>query len=47
MPFWIDYINTIKQKDCGKDKKVTAIDTEEALASIEKADSNRKVESIL
>ena len=33
LPFRIDYINTIKQKEDAKDKKVAAIDTEEALAS--------------
>lgn len=32
LPFRIDYINTVKQKD-GEDKQVTAIDTEEALSS--------------
>lgn len=32
LPFRIDYISTIKQKDSDKDKKVAAIDTEEALA---------------
>lgn len=36
LPFRIDYINTIKQKDSGKDKQVNAIDTEEALASQER-----------
>ncbi|MCI9682705.1 MAG: type I restriction endonuclease subunit R [Lachnospiraceae bacterium] len=36
LPFRIDYINTIRQKDSDKDKKVTAIDTEEALASPER-----------
>lgn len=36
LPFRIDYINTVKQKDDGKDKQVTAIDTEEALASPER-----------
>ena len=36
LPFRIDYINTIKQKDNGKDKQVNAIDTEEALASQER-----------
>lgn len=36
LPFRIDYINTIKQKDSGKDKQVSAIDTEEALASQER-----------
>ena len=35
LPFRIDYINTIKQKDSDKDKQVNAIDTEEALASQE------------
>ena len=33
LPFRIDYINTIKQKDDSNDKKVNAIDTEEALLS--------------
>ena len=33
LPFRIDYINTIKQKENSKDQQVTAIDTEEALAS--------------
>ena len=36
LPFRIDYINTIKQKETSKDKQVTAIDTEEALASPER-----------
>lgn len=36
LPFRIDYINTVKQKEGQKDKKVTAIDTEEALASPER-----------
>ena len=36
LPFRIDYISTIKQKDSDKDKKVAAIDTEEALASQER-----------
>lgn len=36
LPFRIDYINTIKQKDSDKDKQVSAIDTEEALASQER-----------
>ena len=36
LPFRIDYINTVKQKDEENDKKVTAIDTEEALASPER-----------
>lgn len=36
LPFRIDYINTIKQKDNKKDKQVSAIDTEEALASRER-----------
>ena len=36
LPFRIDYINTVKQKDDSKDKKVPAIDTEEALASQER-----------
>lgn len=35
LPFRIDYINTIKQKNTGKDKQVTAIDTEEVLESQE------------
>ena len=33
LPFRIDYINTVRQRDGRQDKKVTAIDTEEALAS--------------
>ena len=33
LPFRIDYINTVKQKDGKKDQKVTAINTEEALES--------------
>lgn len=33
LPFRIDYINTVKQKDDKADKQVAAIDTEEALAS--------------
>lgn len=33
LPFRIDYINTVKSKDDSKDKQVSAIDTEEALAS--------------
>ena len=36
LPFRVDYINTIKQKDTGRDKQVTAIDTEEALSSPER-----------
>lgn len=36
LPFRIDYINTVKQKDGKQDKQVTAIDTEEALASQER-----------
>lgn len=32
LPFRIDYINTMKKKDNVKDKKVRAIDTEEALS---------------
>ena len=36
LPFRIDYINTVKQKDEENDKKVPAIDTEEALASPER-----------
>lgn len=36
LPFRIDYINTVKQKDDSKDKKIPAIDTEEALASQER-----------
>lgn len=36
LPFRIDYINTVKHKDDSKDKKVFAIDTEEALASKER-----------
>ena len=36
LPFRIDYINTVKQKDGNKDKQVTAIDTEEALSSPER-----------
>lgn len=36
LPFRIDYINTIKQKDNNNNKKVTAIDTEEALNSKER-----------
>lgn len=36
LPFRIDYINTIKQKDGKQDKQVSAIDTEEALASQER-----------
>ena len=33
LPFRIDYINTMKQKENGKDKRVEAINTEEALGS--------------
>lgn len=33
LPFRIDYINTVKQKETGKDKQVAAINTEEALGS--------------
>lgn len=36
LPFRIDYINTVKQKDDTSDQKVKAIDTEEALASPER-----------
>ena len=36
LPFRIDYRNTVKQKDEENDKKVIAIDTEEALASPER-----------
>ena len=36
LPFRVDYINTMKQKDTGRDKQVTAIDTEEALSSPER-----------
>lgn len=36
LPFRIDYINTVRQKENGKDKQVTAIDTEEALNSPER-----------
>jgi type I restriction enzyme R subunit len=36
LPFRIDYINTVKQKDTGRDKQVSAIDTEEALNSPER-----------
>ena len=36
LPLRIDYVNTIKQKETEKDKKVSAIDTEEALASPER-----------
>ena len=36
LPFRIDYINTIKKKETDKDKKVAAIDTEEALESKER-----------
>ena len=36
LPFRIDYINTVKQKDGEQDKQVAAIDTEEALSSPER-----------
>lgn len=36
LPFRIDYVNTVRQKDGGKDKQVNAINTEEALASHER-----------
>lgn len=36
LPFRIDYIKTVKQKDDSKDKQVNAINTEEALASQER-----------
>ncbi len=36
LPFRIDYINTIKQKDTTRDKQVSAIDTEEALGAPER-----------
>ncbi len=36
LPFRIDYINTIKQKETGVDKSVSAIDTEEALGAPER-----------
>ena len=36
LPFRIDYINTVKQKDEKQDKQVAAIDTEEALGSPER-----------
>lgn len=36
IPFRIDYINTVKQRDDTDDQKVKAIDTEEALASPER-----------
>ena len=36
LPFRIDYINTVKQKDGKQDKQVAAIDTEEALSSPER-----------
>ena len=36
LPFRIDYINTVKQKDGKQDKQVSAIDTEEALSSLER-----------
>ncbi len=36
LPFRIDYVDTVKQKDSTGDKQVTAIDTEEALNSPER-----------
>ncbi|MEE1124387.1 MAG: type I restriction endonuclease subunit R [Acutalibacteraceae bacterium] len=36
LPFRIDYVNTVKSKDGMKDKKVQAINTEEALGSHER-----------
>lgn len=36
LPFRIDYINTVKQKNGKQDKQVAAIDTEEALSSPER-----------
>lgn len=36
LPFRIDYINTVKQKENQSDQKVKAINTEEALASTER-----------
>jgi type I restriction enzyme R subunit len=36
LPFRIDYVNTVKMKDEVKDKKVSAIDTERALAAPER-----------
>lgn len=36
LPFRIDYVNTVRQKENGGDKTVSAIDTEEALASQER-----------
>ncbi len=36
LPFRIDYVDTVKQKDGAGDKQVTAIDTEEALNSPER-----------
>ncbi|MBR6688590.1 MAG: type I restriction endonuclease subunit R [Clostridia bacterium] len=36
LPFRIDYVNTVKSKEGMKDKQVTAINTEEALASHER-----------
>ena len=36
LPFRIDYVNTIRQKDSDNDKKVAAIDTEGAMASDER-----------
>ena len=36
LPFRIDYINTVKQKDSASDKDVSAIDTEKALSAPER-----------
>ena len=36
LPFRIDYVNTVRMKDEVKDKKVSAIDTERALAAPER-----------
>lgn len=36
LPFRVDYINTVKEKDKTKDKKVKAIDRQEALAAPER-----------
>jgi type I restriction enzyme R subunit len=36
LPFRIDYVNTVKSKSGGKDKKVSAIDTESALLAPER-----------
>ena len=36
LPFRIDYVNTVKTKECMTDKQVNAINTEEALASHER-----------